>query len=59
MSVHPESWFGFSLHSMRPDYVKRQIHRWRLRFGPIEVRGWRKFVTPAKTIRRDDDDGNY
>jgi hypothetical protein len=42
---HGEGWFQFSLRRLRPDFTTGQIHRWRLRLGPLEIRGWRRLVT--------------
>lgn len=44
---HREGWLQLSARRMRPDFTLGQIHRWRVRVGPIEIRGWRNFQAPA------------
>jgi len=45
--LHGAGWTQLSLRKLRPDYSSGQIHRWRLRIGPFEIRGWRSFITPS------------
>ncbi len=45
--LHGEGWFQLSARRLRPDFNRAQIHRWRLRIGPVEIRGWRPFEAPA------------
>jgi hypothetical protein len=44
---HQDGWLQLSARRMRPDFTQGQIHRWRLRFGPVEIRGWRNFQEAA------------
>lgn len=44
---HNDGWLIFSARRQRPDFNLGQIHRWRLRLGPMEIRGWRNFQAPA------------
>lgn len=43
--IHGDGWLQVSVRRLRPDFTLGQIHRWRLRFGPIEIKGWRDFVS--------------
>ena len=44
---HHEGWLQLSVRRMRPDFTQGQIHRWRVRLGPIEIRGWRTLQVEA------------
>ena len=44
---HADGWLQLSIRRLRPDFSSGQIHRWRVRLGPLEIRGWRSFVTPS------------
>ncbi len=39
--LHHDGWFQLNLRRLRPDFITGQIHRWRIRLGPVELRGWR------------------
>jgi hypothetical protein len=43
---HDSGWLKLDMRRLRPDYTTGQIHRWRLRLGPVEIKGWRSFVAP-------------
>ena len=43
---HLDGWTQLSIRRLRPDFTSGQIHRWRIRLGPVEIRGWRSFITP-------------
>ena len=47
ITFHDDGWLQFNIRKLRPDFSQGQIHRWRLRLGPIELRGWRNFHAPA------------
>jgi hypothetical protein len=43
---HGDGWMQLSVRRLRPDFTAGQIHRWRFRIGPLEIRGWRSFIAP-------------
>ena len=47
IALHHQGWLQLGLRKLKPDFTAGQIHRWRFRLGPFELRGWRRFEAPT------------
>jgi hypothetical protein len=46
IAFHDDGWLRFGVRRLRPDFTSGQIHRWRIRLGPLEIKSWRTLTTP-------------